>query len=166
MSHDSGTTTPRRRFLKSAAGAVAVPYFIPSSALGGDGAVAPSDRIIVGGIGLGGRGSSDLGWMMAESDVRFVAVCDVRKSQRESLKQVIDSKYGNKDCATYGDIRQFLAERQDVEAVLIATGDRWHATASIMAMQAGKDVYCEKPSCFSMAEGKRVVETARRLGRV
>ena len=166
MNNNSRTTTTRRRFLRNAAGAVAVPYFIPSSALGGEGAIAPSDRIIVGGIGLGGRGSSDLGWMMAESDVRFVAVCDVRKSQRESLKKIVDSKYGNKDCATYGDIRQFLAERQDVEAVLIATGDRWHATASIMAMQAGKDVYCEKPSCFSMAEGKRVVETARRLGRV
>jgi len=165
MNHHA-TTTARRRFLKSAASALAFPYFIPSSALGRDGAVAPSDRIIMGGIGLGGRGSSDLNWMMAEPDVQFVAVCDVRKSQRERLKQAIDAKYGTKDCATSGDIRQFLAERTDVDAVLIATGDRWHATASIMAMRAGKDVYCEKPSCLTIAEGQQVVETAQRYGRV
>jgi hypothetical protein len=162
MSH----TVTRRAFLTTAAGVAAAPYIIPASALGKDGAVAPSERIVMGGIGLGGRGSSDLGWMMAESDIQFVAVCDVRKGQRANLKKAIDGKYGNTDCATYGDIRQFLAERTDIDAVLIATGDRWHATASILALQAGKDVYCEKPSCLTMAEGLRVVETARRYGRV
>ncbi|HEY3322644.1 MAG TPA: Gfo/Idh/MocA family oxidoreductase [Planctomycetota bacterium] len=104
--------------------------------------------------------------MMAEADVQFVAVCDIRKAQRENLKKTIDAKYGTKDCATYGDIRQFLAERTDVDAVLIATGDRWHATAATMAMKAGKDVYCEKPSCLTIAEGQQVVETAKRYGRV
>ncbi|MCX6868048.1 MAG: Gfo/Idh/MocA family oxidoreductase [Verrucomicrobia bacterium] len=66
----------------------------------------------------------------------------------------------------YGDMRQLLAERTDVDAVLIATGDRWHALASVMAMRAGKDVYCEKPACLTMAQGQMVVETARRYGRV
>jgi hypothetical protein len=66
----------------------------------------------------------------------------------------------------YTDIREFLAERTDVDAVLIATGDRWHALASILAMRAGKDVYTEKPSCMTIAEGQAVVETARRYGRV
>ena len=104
--------------------------------------------------------------MLTEPDVQWVAVCDVLKSRREAAKNMVDSKYGNKDCAVYGDMRQFLAERTDVDAVLIATGDRWHALASILAMRAGKDVYCEKPACLTMAQGQMVVETARRYGRV
>ena len=66
----------------------------------------------------------------------------------------------------YSDLRQLLAERTDIDAVLIATGDRWHALASMLAMRAGKDVYCEKPACLTMAQGQMVVETARRYGRV
>jgi predicted dehydrogenase len=149
-----------------AASAVAVPCIVPASALGRDGTVAPSERIVMGGIGLGGRGSYDLGVMLAQPDVQWVAVCDVRKGTREAAKKRVDGKYGNTDCAVYGDLRQLLAERTDVEAVLIAAGDRWHALASIWAMRAGKDVYCEKPACLTMAQGQMVVETARRYGRV
>jgi predicted dehydrogenase len=159
----------RRKFLKgfaTAASAIALPCYIPSAALGRGGTVAPSERIILGGIGLGGRGSGDLSAMLAEPDVQFVAICEVHKNQREAIKRMVDSKYGTRDCAMYGDIRQFLAERTDLDAVLIATGDRWHAPASIMAMRAGKDVFCEKPSCFTMAQGQMVVETARNYGRV
>ena len=162
-------TLTRRRFLKRvamAAGAVPLPYLIPASALGRNGTVPPSERIVMGGIGLGGRGSYDLGVMLTEPDVQWVAVCDVHKGRREAAKRVVDSKYGTKDCAAYRDMRQLLAERTDVDAVLIATGDRWHALASIMAMQAGKDVYCEKPACLTMAQGQMVVETARRYARV
>jgi predicted dehydrogenase len=104
--------------------------------------------------------------MLGESDVRFVAVCDVRRASRESARDAVNGKYGNKDCAAYRDIRELLAERTDIDAVLIATGDRWHAPASVMAMRAGKDVYCEKPACLTMAQGQMVVETARRYGRV
>ena len=149
-----------------AASTVALPYFIPASALGRGGAVAPSERIVMGGIGIGGRGSYDLGSMLGEPDVQWVAVCDVVKSRREAAKNTVDSKNGNKDCAMYSDMRQLLAERTDVDAVLIATGDRWHAPASTLAMRAGKDVYCEKPACLTMAQGQLVVETARRYGRV
>jgi hypothetical protein len=149
-----------------ATSAVALPYYIPSPALGHGGTVSPSERIVMGGIGIGGRGSYDLGWMLNEPDVQWIAVCDVQKSRCQSAKNMVDSKYGSKDCAMYGDIRQFLSERTDVDAVLIATGDRWHALASVMAMRAGKDVYCEKPACLTMAQGKMVVETARRYGRV
>jgi predicted dehydrogenase len=104
--------------------------------------------------------------MLGESDVRFAAVCDVRRASRESARNAVNGKYGNKDCAAYRDIRELLAERTDIDAVLIATGDRWHAPASVMAMRAGKDVYCEKPACLTMAQGQMVVETARRYGRV
>ena len=169
MSHGDKTKLTRRRFLARgamAASAIALPFYVPASSLGRDGAVAPSERIVMGAIGLGGRGSGDLGWMLGESDVRFVAVCDVRRASRESARDAVNGKYGNKDCAAYRDMRELLAERTDIDAVLIATGDRWHAPASVMAMRAGKDVYCEKPACLTMAQGQMVVETARRYGRV
>ena len=159
----------RRRFLQRAAAmssALAVPCVVPASALGRDGAVPASERIILGGIGLGGRGSGDLRWMLPERDVQFVAICDAKKAQRERVKQIADSHYGNSDCAMYRDIREFLATRTDIDAVLIATGDRWHALASIMAMRAGKDVYSEKPSCMTIAEGQAVVDTAKRYRRI
>jgi predicted dehydrogenase len=169
MNGDGSNTLTRRQFLRrgaTAASAVVLPCCIPASALGLNGTVAPSERIVMGGIGLGGRGSYDLGAMLNERDVHWVAVCDVLKGKRQAAKNTVDSKQGNKDCAVYADLRQLLAERTDVEAVLIATGDRWHALAAVMAMRAGKDVYCEKPACLTMAQGQMVVETARRYGRV
>jgi hypothetical protein len=169
MSHDNRTTLTRRQFLTQgamAASAMALPLYIPASALGRGGAVAPSERIVMGAIGLGGRGSSDLDWMLGQPDVRFVAVCDVRRGNREGARNAVNRKYGNQDCTAYRDMRELLAEQKNVEAVLLATGDRWHALASILAMKAGKDVYCEKPSCLTMAQGQMVVETARRYGRV
>ncbi|HOX36343.1 MAG TPA: Gfo/Idh/MocA family oxidoreductase [Candidatus Brocadiia bacterium] len=169
MSNNNSSQLTRRKFIKRgamSAGVMAMPWLIPSSALGLDGTVAPSERIVMGGIGLGGRGSYDLGAMLGQNDVQWVAVCDVARNRREAAKNTVDAKYGNKDCAMYADMRQMLAERADVDAVLIATGDRWHAPASVMAMKAGKDVYCEKPACLTMAQGQAVVETARRYGRV
>ncbi|MDP6526516.1 MAG: Gfo/Idh/MocA family oxidoreductase [Kiritimatiellia bacterium] len=165
----NGGKLSRRKFFKIssvAASAVALPYYIPASALGRGGAVAPSERIVAGGIGLGGRGSSDLRWMMAESDVQVVAICDAKKSQRDAVKKMVDAKYNNNDCATYIGIREFLAERTDINAMVIGTGDRWHAPASIMAMRAGKDVYCEKPGCFTIAQGRKVVEAAKQYSRI
>jgi len=169
MGIDNNTTFTRRRFLTRgmmAAGVVALPYYVPASALGRGGYISPSERILMGSIGIGGRGSYDLGWMLNEPDVQWVAVCDVLKSRRQIGKDMVDNKYGNKDCAVYSDLRELLGERTDIDAVLIATGDRWHALASIMAMRAGKDVYCEKPACLTMAQGKAVVETAHRYGRI
>ena len=169
MKNDNPKALTRRQFLRGAAlaaGAIAVPCFIPASALGRGGTVAPSERIVMGGIGLGGRGSYDLGHLLDQRDVQFVAVCDVQKSRRASAKKMVDGKYASNDCAAYIDLRQLLAERTDVDAVLIATGDRWHALASTLAMRAGKDVYCEKPACLTIAQGQMIVEAARRYGRV
>jgi len=159
----------RRGFLKTAAlaaGALAAPMVIPGSALGKSGAVPPSERIVMGGIGLRGRGMGDLQWLLPETDVQFVAICDAQKTARENVKKVVDARYGNSDCALYSDIREFLAARTDIDAILQATGDRWHALASILVMRSGKDVYTEKPSCMTIAEGQAVVETAKRYGRV
>ncbi|NOS71560.1 MAG: Gfo/Idh/MocA family oxidoreductase, partial [Verrucomicrobia bacterium] len=160
----------RRKFLKRSftafAGLAVAPTIIPSSALGLGGAVAPSERIVLGGIGIGGRGRDDLRAMLPEKDVQFVAVCDPQKSRREIVKKLVDEHYGNTDCKLYADIREFLAERTDIDAVLSATGDRWHALAAIWAMRAGKDIYSEKPSSMTIAEGRAVLETAKRYGRV
>jgi len=159
----------RRQFLRrssAAAVAAALPCIVPGTALGLNGGVPASERIVLGGLGIGGRGTGVLNWMLPERDIQFVAVCDAKKASREAVKRTVDNKYGNSDCKTYRDIREFLAERTDIDALLIATGDRWHALASIMAMRAGKDVYSEKPSSMTIAEGQAVVETARRYGRV
>ena len=156
----------RREFLRHTAALAAVPYIVPASVLARNGAVPPSERIVVGGIGIGNRGLHDLQWMLPEQDVQFVAVCDPQKVRREAVKKVVDTRYGNTDCALYSDIREFLATRTDIDAVLIATGDRWHALASIWAMRAGKDVYSEKPSSMTIAEGQAVVETAKRYRRI
>jgi hypothetical protein len=158
----------RRRFLKTAvqAGAVLMaPQVIPGAALGKDGAVPPSERIVLGGIGIGGRGTYDLGCFLQEPDVQFVAVCDVKAARRQAVKNMADSKYGNSDCATYRDLRELLA-RSDIDAVLIATGPNWHATAAILAANAGKDVYCEKPCTKNIAQSLALAETFRRTARV
>jgi len=158
----------RRRFLKTAAQAgalLAMPQIIPGTALGKNGAVAPSERIVLGGIGIGGRGGYDLGCFLHEPDVQFVAVCDVKANRRKAVKDMADTKYGNQDCATYVDMRELLA-RKDIDAVLIATGPNWHATASILAAKAGKDVYCEKPCTKNIAQSLALADVFRRTGRV
>jgi predicted dehydrogenase len=159
----------RRQFLSrtAKAGAVfAAPMILPAAVLGRGGAVAPSERIVMGGIGIGGRGGYDLGILLQEAGVQFVAVCDVKKARRDAVKQQVDKTYGSGDCATYRDLRELIAQRTDLDAMLIATGDRWHTPASIMAMKAGLDVFCEKPSSMSVAEGQELVAVARRYGRI
>ncbi|MBK9138890.1 MAG: Gfo/Idh/MocA family oxidoreductase [Verrucomicrobia bacterium] len=159
----------RRSFLRRSAlvaGAVAAPLVVPARVLGLNGAVPPSETIILGGIGIGGRGSGVLNWMMGEPDVKFVAVCDPQKARREAVKKMVDNRYGNSDCKVYDNIREFLAVRTDIDAVLSATGDRWHALAAVWAMRSGKDIYSEKPSSMTIAEGQAVVETANRYARV
>lgn len=159
----------RREFIQTgtAVGASALATTVlPASVLGRDGAVAPNDRIVLAGIGIGNRGTTVLRWMLVEPDVQFVAICDPKKERRVEVKALADSLYDNDDCKMYSDIREFLALRTDIDAVLIATGDRWHATAACMAMRAGKDVYSEKPSSMTIAEGQAVVDTAKRYGRI
>src|SRR5688500_17695527 len=163
------TQLHRRGFLKTAlsAGAAAVmaPTIIPSSALGRDGFTAPSERTVLGGIGIGDRGTYDLGCFLEQKDVQFVAVCDIKEARRVAVKKIDDSKYGNQDCAMYRDFRELL-DRSDIDAVLIATGPNWHATAAITAAKAGKDMYCEKPCTKNIAQSLILADTMRRTARV
>ena len=130
----------------SAAAAVA-PTVIPSSALGRDGAVPPSERIVVGGIGIGRRGGYDLGCFLQQKDVQFVAVADIKRKRRGEVKQIVDKHHGNANCDTYRDFREVL-DRSDIDAVLIATGPNWHATAAMTAAKAGKEAEHKiRPAC-------------------
>ena len=158
----------RRQFLKTslkATTAFAAPMIIPSSVLGLDGAVPPSERVIVGGIGIGNRGTYDLGCFLEQKDVQFVAVCDVKEKQRLAIKKKTDEHYQNDKCETYRDFRDLL-DRKDIDAVLIATGPNWHCTAAVNAAKAGKDMYCEKPCTKNIAQSVILKETIHRTGRV
>ncbi|MBX3421120.1 MAG: Gfo/Idh/MocA family oxidoreductase [Pirellulaceae bacterium] len=160
--------TDRRRFLKTAAAtgaAVALPTIIPASALGRDGAVPPSERIIVGGIGIGNRGAYDLGCFMEQSDVQFAAVCDIKESRRQTIKKLVDDKYGTQACTMHRDFRELL-DRDDIDAVLIATGPNWHATMTAYAARAGKDIYCEKPCTKNIAQSIALADMIERTGRI
>jgi len=141
------------------------PQIVAPSVLGKGGGVAPSERVVLGGIGIGGRGSYVLGCFLQEPDVRFVAVAEVKAQRRQAVKQMADTRYGNTDCATYRDLRELLA-RNDIDAVLIATGPNWHAAASMLAARAGKDVYCEKPCAKTIMDSLALADTFRRTGRV
>lgn len=159
----------RREFVRqatlSAAGTVAAPWIIPSSALGRDGAVAPSERINLGVIGIGPRCRYVLKGMLTHADVRCVAIADVQQSRRAIGKKQVDEHYGNEDCVLFNDFRRLL-DRGDMDAVLIATGDRWHATASMLAAESGKDVYSEKPCGITIELCQQLSDTIRRTQRV
>jgi hypothetical protein len=145
--------------------ALAAPQVVPSSVLGLDGTVSPSERTVLGAIGIGNRGSYVLSCFLHYPDVQFVAVCDVKAQRRQAVKNIADTKYNNKDCATYQDLRELLT-REDIDAVLIATGPNWHATAATLAAKAGKDVYCEKPCTKNIAQSLALAEIFRRTARV
>ena len=137
----------------------------PARVLGRDGDVAPSERIVLGGIGIGNRGTYDLGCFLEEPDVQLCGGLRRQSRAPRAIKKKADDKYGNQDCATYRDLRELLA-RSDIDAVLIATGPNWHATAATLAANAGKDVYCEKPCTKNIAQSLALAETFRRTGRV
>jgi predicted dehydrogenase len=103
--------------------------------------------------------------MLNEPDVQFVAICDVQDERRQQVKEMADTHYGNQDCVMYRDMFELL-ERKDIDAVLIATGDRWHALASILAARAGKDVYSEKPCGITIRDCQELSDSINRYGRV
>ena len=154
----------RREFL-GAASSVLLPYIVPAAALGLDGAVAPSERITLGLIGTGNINGHHREAFLAENDVRIVAVCDPVAARRRAFRDRVNQAYEGDVCVDYRDFRD-LPARADIDAVCIATPDHWHAILAVAALRAGKDVYVEKPLTHTVAEGRRVVETAATYGRV
>jgi hypothetical protein len=124
-----------------------------------------NERITMGTIGCGGQGTGDMGGFLGFPEVQMVAVCDVVPAHRQRAKAIVDRRYGNTDCTAYNDFRDVLS-RPDIDAVLIATPDHWHALITIEACKAGKDVYCEKPESLTVKEGRAMVQAVQRYGRV
>ena len=179
---DKSRLSSRRNFLKRAAagviGTYGMPYLVASSTLG---ASTPSNRINVGCIGMGNMGFTDLQGLMHQDDTQIVAVCDVNRGSygyktaeqfrgREPARKLVDNYYGGKKRSgvykgtdAYNDFRDLLA-RDDIDAVLVTTPDHWHAIPTIMAAQAGKHIYCQKPLSLTIAEGRAMVEAVHRYG--
>jgi len=166
------TTVSRRAFLRRAGTSAAVfaaPAIVPASALAQP---APSDRVHTGHIGVGGQGSGLLRGFMGLPMVTSVATADPVKSRREAAAHRVEKFYAGragrgsfKGCKAYNDFRELLA-REDIDAVVIATPDHWHVPIGIAAVQAGKDVYIEKPLGVSVAEDKAMREAVHRYGRI
>jgi predicted dehydrogenase len=160
----------RRKFLQGTAaalgaGALGFPAIVPSSALGKDGAVAPSNRIVMGGIGTGGRGGNHLDTFTSMKDVQMVACCDADAGHLANGVGAVNEKYGNTDCAGFKDLNEMLANKE-IDAVFVATPDHWHALSAVAAFNAGKDVYCEKPLANSIYEGRKIIEAMEKNKRI
>ena len=158
----------RRQFLGSscALGAgFALPQIVPACVFGKGAEVAPSDTITMGFIGVGGMGVDNMRQFLGLENCRVLAVCDTYVDRQQRAKDIVDSKYGNKDCAVYGDWREVIA-RDDIDAVMIASQDHWHALMAVAAAEAGKDIYCEKPLGVAVEESKAIRDAARKHKRV
>jgi predicted dehydrogenase len=165
----------RRGFMKRsalAAGAVAFPYIVPASALGREGRVAPSDRITIGFIGVGKMAKGHVGSFLGDDDVQIVAIADVERGRRESQAQRVNDHYAQREdragyegCDNYNDYRELCA-RADIDAVVIATPNHWHALNAVEAAKNGKDIYLEKPLARTIGEGQAIQEAVHRYGRI
>ena len=168
-----GEGLTRRGFLAGAAASVAAPWVVPATSLGAPGKPAPSDRIGVGCIGVGGQGSGHVGAMLGNRGTQVLAVCDANKPKADSNKRRVDGHYARGKgtgaprggCGAYSDFRELLA-RDDIDAVVIASPENWHALHSAMAAKAGKDIYCEKALSLTVREGRELCQTVRRYGTV
>ena len=161
----SSSRPNRRDFVTKAAVGIGAATVIPAHVLGADGKTAANEKLSLGVIGIGPRCRYDLAAMLKQEDIQCVAIADVQQSRRDVGKKLVDDHYGNSDCQLYGDFRELL-DRKDIDAVLIATGDRWHAHASIAAAKAGKDVYSEKPCGITIELCQQLSDTMRQEGRV
>jgi len=163
----------RREFIRTgAAAALAIPAIVPSSAFGRGRVPAPSDRVTLGHIGVGGQGTGLLRGFLQLEDCRSVAVCDPFRGRREAAAQEVDAHYGcgsdsksTGACAAFNDFRELL-EHPGIDAVVIATPDHWHVPVATAAVRAGKDVYVEKPLGLSIRENQAMRAALHRYGRM
>ena len=160
----------RRGFLRMAgAAAVGFPYLVSSSALGAAGSTAASERITLGFIGAGKQSKHLMQSFLSSPGTQVLAACDVDKLKLARGKGIVEDHYKGKgrsdECKDYGDFRELLG-RADIDAVVIATPDHWHAITAIESAKAGKDIYCEKPLTQTIREARAMVDAVRRYGRV
>lgn len=158
----------RRSFLEQITwgiGGTALGLPIIASDLYAQNRAAANDRLTIGIIGCGGMGQGNMGVLLGFSDTQVVATCDVYEPNRMRAKYRVDDTYGNSSCKDYNDFRHLL-DRDDIDAVVIATPDHWHTKIAIASCEAGKDIYCQKPLTLTINEGKALVKTVRKYGRI
>lgn len=165
----------RRGFLKGTAAGLATttaPMILPPRVRGAQGSVAPSNRIVIGCIGVGGRGKGNLRTFMQRDDVQIVAICDVDRAHRNEVKKMVEEHYAKqlpgglyKGCSTHDDFRE-LINRSDIDALSIATPDHWHAVQVLEGARAGKDIYCEKPLSLTVKQGRATSNAITHYGRI
>jgi predicted dehydrogenase len=156
----------RREFVKRSAavvaGAIVLPQIIPSSAFGMGGRIAPSDRIVIGSIGTGSQGMSNMrDFLRLKDAVQFVAVCDVDSLRLAKAKETVDMANKNKDCRIYGDYREFLAKEKP-DAVSLALPDHWHGIIYTEVANSKLNVYGEKPICRTIKDGQTIVSAVKK----
>ncbi|HXS68951.1 MAG TPA: Gfo/Idh/MocA family oxidoreductase [Candidatus Polarisedimenticolia bacterium] len=151
----------RRKFLKAAGAAIVLPTILPGSVLGRGGKAPPSRRITMATVGWGVQGPGDCRSFLGNDDCRMVAVCDIDRNHLQAGVDTINQHYGNSNCAGYFDYREMLA-RPDLDAVLIAVPDNWHALVAIEAARRGLDIYGEKPLARTIAEQQAIVKAVKR----
>jgi predicted dehydrogenase len=162
------TNASRRKFIKTSS-AVALPFILPSRVWSAD--VKPGDTITMGFIGMGRQSRGLLSNFIRQDGIRIVAVCDVDSNRREAAKKTVDDHYKKQqpdvtsDCAAYNRFEEIM-ERDDIDAVCIATPDHWHAIQTLAALRSGKDVYCEKPLTHNIHEAIEVIKAVEKHGRV
>ncbi len=155
----------RRQFLTTTASALALPAVVPSSVLGADGAVPPSERITMGVVGWGMQGPGNTSAFMNLKNCQVLAACDLDKNHLERAVNAVNNKYGNQDCKAYHDYREMMA-RKDIDAVMLALPDTWHALTAVEAAKNGKDIYGEKPLARTIAEQQAIVKAVQQNNRI
>jgi predicted dehydrogenase len=160
----SGSSVSRRSFLKSSA-VLAAPMVVPGGVLGLSGQTPPSDKVVMAVFGWGMQGPGNTGAFMNFSDVQVVASCNIDSEHQERALNSINGKYGNKDCKGYKDFREVM-QRKDIDAVMLALPDNWHALVAVEAAKNGKDVYGEKPLARTIREQQAIVKAIKENNRI
>ena len=157
----------RRSLLRTttgvALGAMGFPYVVRPSALGKAGTLTPSERMTVGCVGVGPQGTGVMRNFMSQNDCRVIAICDLKKPRRDGVSNIVNTHYGNTDCAVYTDFRE-ITSREDIDVILAAPTDHWHVLVALEAARAGKDIYLEKPMGLSLAEDQALRAACHQYG--
>jgi len=160
-----GAGLSRRRFLALTGVTLAAPAFVPAGALGQAGNKAPSERITLGVVGWGMQGPSNTEAFLREQDCQVVAACDLDKKHLEDAVNRVNKHYGNTGCKSYHDYRELMA-RTDIDAVMLAVPDHWHALIAVEAANQKKDIYGEKPLARTIAEQQVMVKAVQKNQRI
>ena len=161
----AGSPVSRRQFLASTGAALAAPLIVPASVLGADGHTAPSERVVMGAVGYGGQGPWNTDELMKDPVCQMVAACDLDKGHLNHAVKIINAHYDNEDCRGYADYRELMA-RTDIDAVMLAVPDHWHALVATEAANHHKDIYGEKPLARTIAEQQAIVRAVQQNKRI